>query len=792
MNEEEIFHEALALSGPQERAEYLERVCAGNPALRASVDALLQANVGASGFLNAPAPGLVATLDLPAIRERPGAIIGSYKLLEQIGEGGFGVVFMAEQQEPIRRRVALKIIKPGMDTRQVIARFEAERQALAVMDHPNIARVLDAGTTESGRPYFVMELVRGVPITQYCDGHRLTPQQRLELFVPVCQAVQHAHQKGIIHRDIKPSNVLVAEYDEKPTAKIIDFGVAKAIGERLTEKSLFTQFGQVVGTIEYMSPEQAKLNQLDIDTRTDVYSLGVLLYELLTGTTPFEKTRLQQAAFDEVLRIIREEEPPKPSTRLSSNAALPSLAANRHVEPSRLTALVRGELDWIVMKALDKDRNRRYETANSFAADLVHYLHDEPVQACPPSATYRFGKFARRNRVVITTATLVAAALVLGTIVSTWQAFRAESALSEAQKQRELADANFQKARQAVDEYFTLVSESKLLDVPGMQTLRKELLEAALRYYQAMRSERANDPAVLADLVVAQIHVANVYHELDRNDDALAAIELAVAQAERLRRDYPHAVEQHRRLAGYWKAERGTSAHTAMPKDPMAAHRTLTKFLQLWEAFARENPSVEAFQNDVAAINKFLAALEGNGAAGELAAFTRAVAYSSKAIAIWEQLSQAHPDVPRHRENLARAYDEKAWMLERAGEKDQAREASARATALQEKLITQFPSVPAYRYLAARELLKLGSSLADSRPAEAETAFRQALAAWQKLAADFPAADEYTFEFARAQFRFAEALVGPLKRPDDAIQMSREAVKELKKLVAEHPEEPRF
>ncbi len=392
---ETIFFAALAKHAPAERSAYLNEACAGNDELRASVERMLAAQSAAGSFLERPAIADDATAQFEQpITERPGTVIGPYKLLQQIGEGGMGVVFMAEQTLPIQRTVALKIIKPGMDTRQVIARFEAERQALAMMDHPNIAKVLDAGTTESGRPYFVMELVKGVPITKYCDDKHLPLRARLELLLPVCQAVQHAHQKGLIHRDIKPSNVLVAEYDDKAVPKIIDFGVAKATAQKLTDRTMFTEFGQVVGTIEYMSPEQAKLNQLDIDTRSDIYSLGVLLYELLTGSTPFERKRLQEAAFDEMLRIIREEEPPIPSTRLSTTEGLPNIAANRSLEPKRLTGLVKGELDWVVMKALEKDRNRRYDTANDFAADIQRYLHNETVLACPVSAMYRFRKFA--------------------------------------------------------------------------------------------------------------------------------------------------------------------------------------------------------------------------------------------------------------------------------------------------------------------------------------------------------------------------------------------------------------
>src|SRR5438067_1757790 len=348
-----------------DRAAYLAEACRGDAGLRARVEALLAAEPDLGGFLEPPAPTSdftgAASTAVPA-----GTVIGPYKLLEQIGEGGFGVVFVAEQTHPVRRKVALKVLKPGMDSRQVVARFEAERQALAIMDHPNIARVFDGGATESGRPYFVMELVKGVPVTEFCDRNHLTPRQRLELFVSVCRAVQHAHQKGVIHRDLKPSNVMVTVHDTTPVVKVIDFGVAKALGHELTDRTLFTGFAQMIGTPLYMSPEQAGQSGLDVDTRSDIYSLGVLLYELLTGTTPFDKERLRTAGYDEIRRIIREEEPVKPSTRFSTlGQASATVSANRQSDAKRLRQLFRGELDWIVMKALEKDRNRRYESAGA-------------------------------------------------------------------------------------------------------------------------------------------------------------------------------------------------------------------------------------------------------------------------------------------------------------------------------------------------------------------------------------------------------------------------------------------
>jgi WD40 repeat protein/serine/threonine protein kinase len=433
---DEVFDEALRRAAGQDRARYLDEVCGGDLELRRRVERLLRAISEAGSFLETPAQDPSPTVDQPPV-ESPGTVIGPYRLIERVGEGGMGSVWMAQQQEPVKRLVAVKLIKAGMHSREVVARFEAERQALALMDHPNIARVLDGGTTSAGRPYFVMDLVKGVPITQYCDEARLTVAQRLALLVPVCQAVQHAHQKGIIHRDLKPSNILVCLYDGQPVPKVIDFGLAKALHQPLTEHTLYTAHGMMLGTPAYMSPEQAEVNNLDIDTRSDIYSLGGLLYELLTGSPPFSRQELEKAGMLEMLRVIREREPTKPSTKLSRAEGLPTLAANRGTEPAKLAKLMRGELDWIVLKALEKDRNRRYETANGFAADVQRYLADEPVQACPPSAWYRLRKFGRRHKAALGMAT--AAGLLLALAVAFLAVNNAALAREEKQTKQALA-----------------------------------------------------------------------------------------------------------------------------------------------------------------------------------------------------------------------------------------------------------------------------------------------------------------------------------------------------------------
>ena len=479
-----------------ERAAWLDRECGGDKALRQRVEALLQASASLDPNVTVKSSSSTDVPSAVPLTEKAGDHINRYKLLQEIGEGGCGTVYMAEQEQPVRRRVALKVIKLGMDTKQVIARFEAERQALALMDHPNIAKVLDAGATETGRPFFVMELVRGVPITEYCDQNNLSTQQRLDLFIPVCKAIQHAHQKGIIHRDIKPSNILVTLHDGVPVPKVIDFGIAKAIDQPLTEKTLFTRFEQFMGTPAYMSPEQAEMSGLDVDTRSDIYSLGVLLYELLTGKTPFDSGELVKSGVDAMRKTIREQEPVRPSTKVATlqGEELTTTAKRRATDSSKLMHQLQGDLDWIVMKCLEKDRTRRYDTANGLALDVQRYLDNEPVTARPPSTAYRFQKAFRRNKLAFVAGGAVIAALIFGAIGATLGFVRAERQRRVAEAAQHLAQENFDQARAAVGDLLA-VSDEDLYDVPGMQPLREKLMRAAIERYKPFLDRAVRRPS---------------------------------------------------------------------------------------------------------------------------------------------------------------------------------------------------------------------------------------------------------------------------------------------------------
>ena len=554
-----LFEAAYQLSG-DERAAFLDAVCRNEPSLRQRLEARLSAQHASQTGLAESAPDAEATLQADAADESVdkvvSTIIGRYKVLEMIGQGGFGVVYVAEQKQPVKRRVALKIIKLGMDTRQVVARFEAERQALALMDHPNIAKVLDAGATESGRPYFVMELVRGVKLTDYCDQNKLSTKQRLELFIPVCQAIQHAHQKGIIHRDIKPSNILVTLHDGLPVPKVIDFGIAKATQQDLTDKTVYTQLQQFVGTPAYMSPEQAEMSGLDIDTRSDIYSLGVLLYELLTGRTPFDPKLLMSQGIDAMRKTIREEEPLRPSTKLAALQAeeLTTTAATRAAEAPKLISLLRGDLDWIVMKCLEKDRTRRYETANGLAADLKRHLNNELVTARPPSTAYRLQKTFRRNKLAFAAGAAVAVALILGILGTSFGLIRAESHRKQAEAARKLAEQRFQSASRFVDDVLEKIAPH-FDGLIGATEAQKALAHSSLSFLQSLGGTNGTDDAFQAEMAKLYVNLANVLGNpfaaniVGEYSNALQFATLGLNMEEQLQKKHPHDPQLLRELA---------------------------------------------------------------------------------------------------------------------------------------------------------------------------------------------------------------------------------------------------
>jgi serine/threonine protein kinase/tetratricopeptide (TPR) repeat protein len=744
----------------------------------------------------------------------PGTRIGPYKLLQQLGEGGFGIVYMAEQEKPVHRRVALKIIKPGMDSAQVIARFEAERQALALMDNQNIAKVLDAGNTETGRPFFVMELVQGVPITSYCDDNHLTVRERLELFVPACKAIQHAHQKGLIHRDLKPSNVLVSLYDGQPVPKVIDFGVAKAIDStsaRLTEHTMFTQYGQIIGTFEYMSPEQAEPSRLGIDTRSDIYSLGVMLFELLTGSTPLERQRLREVGLTEKLKMIKEEEPPKPSTRIGelSRSGMPSrtdpagqagksrtgparqtgpteaakVASARHTQPVQLGKLLRGELDWVVMKCLEKDRARRYETANGLARDIERYLHDEPVEAGPPGAAYRLSKLARKHRTALASAGIFIGLLVLASGVSTWQAVRAtraeRQALTErdrAEQEKNRAEASFRMARDTVDRFFTQVGMSPQLKAQGMEKFRKDMLQNAKDFYDRFIQEQLDAPEVRHDLGLAHLRLAKIQQALGDYAAAQTLSEKAIAILGELAAANPDASDYQRDLAASHSGLGGVYFDTGRLDQAKAA---CEQALAIQEKLAALHPEVAEYRRDLATSQDGLGFVDYR--AGR---FEQAQARQELALATWKQLVGRNAPVPDDRRGLASVEQRLGRTYADRGQSENAEAMLKDAAGNYQTLVHGYPDVPDYRHSLARTYMALGVLYFNNmrQNEKSEASLEQALKTFEKLAQEHPDVLEYVYDQGHCYSLLASA-AEPAGRSDVALARCAKAIEILEQVV---------
>ncbi len=744
------------------------------------------------------------TLSLVGQNEKPGVIIaGRFKLLEPIGEGGMGSVWLAEQAAPVKRKVAIKLIKSGMDSKSVLARFDAERQALAMMDHPNIAKVYDGGVTEQGRPYFVMEYVKGIPLTLYCDQVRLSLPDRLTLFASVCQAVQHAHQKGIIHRDLKPSNILACLYDGQPVPKVIDFGLAKAMHQSLTDQSLHTALGTMVGTPLYMSPEQAEHNNLDVDTRTDIYSLGVILYELLTGTTPLEKQQLKAAAYNEILRLIKDVEPPKPSTRLSGSDSLPSVAAQRNIDPNQLRKALSGDLDWIVMKALDKERSRRYETANGLALDVQRYLSGEAVLAAPPSQAYRLRKFVRRNRAPVIAASLLLLTLLAGMIGTSYGLYRAnESAKlegaakidaqekrAEAELQRTRAEERERQAIDAVNQFGAAVANNdELKNNPALESLRKTLLNEPLSFFKSLRERLQADkdtrPESLARLASAAFGLGKLSDEIGDKQDAIKSYEQSIAILTPLVDTNPTVTEFQSDLAKCHHNIGSLLSETGKPGEALVAYE---KSREIRERLVEANPTVTKFQNDLAAShNNIGTLLSETGKPGEaLAAFERARE-------IRERLVAANPTVTDFQSGLAMSHNNIGVQLRLTGKPGEALAAYEKAREIRERLVEANPTVTKFQNDLATSHHNIGSLLKETgKPGEALAACEKAREIRERLMAANPTDTDFQSDLAESHYSVGN-LLHETGKSGEALAAYEKAREIRERLVAANPTVTQF
>ena len=835
-----LFLTASDLTDPAKRAAYLERECSGDAELRARVEALLAADGGGApvrdeDLTGAHEPTSPATLEATAASraearppselataeartdgadfivtgaprtDRPGGsgvgqvIAGRYTLLEVLGEGGMGTVYRAEQTQPVKRPVALKLIKVGMDSRTVLARFDAERQALALMDHPNIARVYDGGTTAAGQPFFVMELVQGVPITEYCDQHRLPVRARLELFVAVCQAVQHAHQKGIIHRDLKPSNILVTEVDGRPTPKVIDFGVAKATEFRLTEQSL-ADTGAIVGTPTYMSPEQADPSSMDIDTRTDVYALGVILYELLAGSPPLDAKDFKRGAILEMLRMVREVNPPRPSTKVSTSDALPNIATSRDVDPAHLKRALQGDLDWIVMRALEKDRTRRYETANGFAADIQRHLAHEPVVAAPPSRAYRLRKFVRKHRGAVIAASLLLVTLLGGlaavaAVQTVANARLAESlkretsanaALNEANGQlsqsRAAVQARYELATDAIKTFHTGVSEDFLLKEEKFKELRNRLLKSASDFYGKLGAllGQETDLASRRALAQANFELSDLTDKVGRKEDALAAHRQVLAAREALAAEPGADVETKVDVGRSLTAVAGLLSAAGKTDEAEATYR---KAETLLADLARSSPSTPATRAALASCRTGMGMLRY-----DTGKFVNALVSYRLARDDQEALANAPGASKEARRDLGLTIHRTALLLWYTGKNSEGEAECRKAIALRQKLADDYPAVTEFRSDLARSHNNLGLLLSDTgKPSESEAEYRKAIALDQKLADENPAVTGFRSDLARSHNNLANVLINDLGKPSEAGTELRKAIALDQKLADDNP-----